>query len=105
MLSESVEAAPARTSIRNDFAYTSLKVGETEAARDQFGEAMRLDPGDSHVALEYAFLCNETKKQAEARRIFDRIRKTGDPVSRATAEQAFQNIDTPASSDGRRRSS
>jgi Tfp pilus assembly protein PilF len=90
-----IEAAPQRPSIRKDLAYTLLKVGETEAARDQFGEAMRLDSNDTHVALEYAFLCYETKKQAEARRIFDRIRKTGDPASRATAERAFQNIDTP----------
>src|SRR5579863_5329912 len=92
---KSISAAPTRPSIRKDLAYTLLKVGETEAARDQFGEAMRLDHNDAHVALEYAFLCYETKKQAEARRIFDRIRKTGDPTSAATAEQAFQNIDTP----------
>ena len=92
---KAVEASPARPSIRKDFAYTLLKVGETEAARDQFGEAMRLDPHDTHVALEYAFLCYETKKQAEARRIFDRIRKTGDPASRPTADQAFENIDAP----------
>lgn len=92
---KAIAAAPARPSIRKDLAYTLLKVGESEAARDQFGEAMRLDSKDTHVALEYAFLCYETKKQAEARRIFDRIRKTGDPASAATAEQAFQNIDTP----------
>jgi Tfp pilus assembly protein PilF len=72
-------------------AYTLLKIGETEAARDQFAEAMRLDPGDDHVALEYAFLCYETKQQAVARRVFDRIRKSGN----ATAEQAFENIDRP----------
>jgi tetratricopeptide (TPR) repeat protein len=92
---KAIEAAPARPSIRKDLAYTLLKAGETEAARDQFGEAMRLDQNDTHVALEYAFLCYETKKQVEARRIFDRIRKTGDPASRATAERAFLNIDTP----------
>src|SRR5713226_6902271 len=92
---KAIEAAPARPSVRKDLAYTLLKAGETEAARDQFGEAVRLDQNDTHVALEYAFLCYETKKQVEARRIFDRIRKTGDPASRATAEQAFQNIDTP----------
>ena len=90
-----IDAAPARASIRKDLAYTYLKVGENEAARDRFGEAMRLDPSDTHVALEYAFLCFETKKQAEARRIFDRIRKTGDASARATAELAFQNIDAP----------
>ncbi len=92
---KAIAAAPTRPSIRKDLAYTLLKVGESEAARDEFGEAMRLDSKDTHVALEYAFLCYETKKQAEARRIFDRIRKTGDPASAATAEQAFQNIDTP----------
>jgi tetratricopeptide (TPR) repeat protein len=83
--------APTRPAIHKDLAYTLLKVGDNEAARDQFGEAMRLDPADDHAALEYAFLCYETKEQAEARRIFDRIRRTGD----ATAEQAFQNIDRP----------
>lgn len=86
-----ISIAPDRASIRKDLAYTLLKIGENEAARDQFGEAMRIDPADQHVALEYAFLCYETKQQAIARRVFDRIRKTGD----ATAEQAFQNIDRP----------
>jgi Tfp pilus assembly protein PilF len=88
---KAVEAAPARGSIRKDLAYTYLKIGRNEAARDQFAEAMRLDPQDHHVALEYAFLCHETGKTAEARRVFDRIRKTGD----ATAQQAFENIDRP----------
>jgi Flp pilus assembly protein TadD len=86
-----IELEPNRASIRKDLGYTLLKIGENESARDQFAEAMRLDPADQHVALEYAFLCYETKQQAEARRIFDRIRRTGD----ATAEQAFQNIDQP----------
>jgi Flp pilus assembly protein TadD len=88
---QAIVLSPNHASIRKDLAYTLLKIGENEAARDQFGEAMRLDPADQHVALEYAFLCYETKQQAEARRIFDRIRKSGD----ATAEQAFQNIDQP----------
>ena len=86
-----IALAPDRASIRKDLAYTLLKVGENEAARDQFAEALRIDPADEHVALEYAFLCYETKQQAIARRIFDRVRKTGN----ATAEQAFQNIDRP----------
>jgi len=92
---KAVEAAPDRSSIRKDLAYAYLKIGENEAARDQFAEAMRLAPGDFHVALEYAFLCYETGERATARRIFDRVRKTGDPASRATAEQAFQNVDRP----------
>src|SRR5450432_2317347 len=53
-----IDAAPARPSVRKDLAYTYLKIGENVAARDQFREAMRLDPKDFHVALEYAFLCN-----------------------------------------------
>jgi len=86
-----IEAAPERASIRKDLAYAYIKIGENELARDQFREAMRLQPNDTQVALEYAFLCYETKEQAQARRVFDRLRKTGN----ATAEQAFQNIDMP----------
>jgi Flp pilus assembly protein TadD len=92
---EAIALAPDRASIRKDLAYTLLKVGENEAAREQFAEAMRLDPSDQHVALEYAFLCFETKEQAVARRIFDRIRKTGEGATQETAERAFQNIDQP----------
>jgi Flp pilus assembly protein TadD len=92
---QAIALSPNRASIRKDLAYTLLKVGENEAARDQFGEAMRLDPADRHVALEYAFLCYETKQQTEARRIFDRIRKSGEAPFQDTAEQAFQNIDRP----------
>lgn len=89
--SAAIEAAPARPAIRKDLAYTYLKIGENDAARQQFAEAMRLDPADDAVALEYAFLAYESKAQAEARRIFDRIRKKGN----ATAEQAFRNVDAP----------
>ena len=96
-----IEAAPSRAAVRKDLAYAYLKIGETEEARDQFAAAMALDPADFHVALEYAYLCNDTKMQAEARRVFDRIRKSGDPESRRTAEQAFQNIDQPLAAGGR----
>jgi Tfp pilus assembly protein PilF len=88
---EAVKIAPDRPGMRKDLAYTYLKIGENEAARDQFAEAMRLDPRDDHVALEYAFLCYETKQQAVARRIFDRVRRTGNQ----TASEAFENIDRP----------
>jgi Tfp pilus assembly protein PilF len=92
---KAIDAAPGRSNIHKDLAYTYLKIGENVLARDQFREAVRLDPKDFHVALEYAFLCNETKEQAQARRIFNRVRKAGDPESKATAERAFQNIDRP----------
>jgi Tfp pilus assembly protein PilF len=92
---KAIQAAPSRPAIRKDLAYTYLKIGENTAAREQFREAMLLDPKDLHVALEYAFLCNETKEQAQARRVFDRVRQSADPASRATAERAFQNIDRP----------
>lgn len=93
---QAVEANPSRTDIRKDLAYTYLKIGEPEAARDQFGEAVRLDGNDTHAAMEYGFLCYESREDAvawktEARRIFDDLRKRGV----AGAEQAFQNIDKP----------
>lgn len=90
-----IAAAPSRPALRKDLAYTYLKAGENLAAREQFRQAMLLDPKDFHVALEYAFLCFETKEQAQARRVFDRVRREGDAESRATAERAFQNIDRP----------
>jgi Tfp pilus assembly protein PilF len=95
--------SPRRTDIRKNLAYTLLKTGETEAAREQFGEAMRIDAADLHVALEYAFLCYEARdeapaRKAEARRIFARVRDTAaDATLRATATQAFTNIDEPLS--------
>lgn len=93
---DAVEAAPSHAGLRKDLAYTYLKAGETEAARDQLADAMRLDAADEHIALEYAFLCYETKKEAEARRVFDRLRKAGSAAeSRAAAEAAFRNIDAP----------
>ena len=88
---QAVQAAPARADLRKDLAYTYLKIGEPVLAREQFAEAIRLDPADTTAALEYAFLCFETRKQGEARRVFDRLRRS----SNATAETAFHNIDDP----------
>jgi tetratricopeptide (TPR) repeat protein len=93
--------APARSDIRKNLAYTLLKTGDSEAARLEFGEAMRIDPADTHVALEYAFLCYEARDdasahKADARRIFARVRDTtGDAEMRATAAQVFTNVDAP----------
>lgn len=98
---QAVQLSPVRSDIRKNLAYTLLKTGDSESARDQFGEAARIDPGDLHVALEYAFLCFEAHdeapaRKAEARRIFARVRDTSpDDTIRATARQAFENIDRP----------
>lgn len=85
-----IAAVPDRPSIHNDLAYTLLKVGENVRARDHFAEALRLDPTDTHVALEYAFLCYETGQPMIARRTFDRLR-----ASEPAARDAFENIDRP----------
>src|SRR5205823_3859347 len=88
-------AQPANASAHKDFAYTLLKAGENADARDEFEAALRVNRGDETAALEYAFLAYETKKPIEARRTFDRLRHRGSAATRATAEQAFQNIDHP----------
>ena len=90
----SLERAPRAVGVRKDLAYTYLKIGEVELARDQFQAVREIDPRDYHAALEYAFLCFETKQRRTARLVFDRVRREGDPTSKATAEQAFRNIDT-----------
>jgi tetratricopeptide (TPR) repeat protein len=86
---------PQNAGAHKDLAYTLLKTGDNVEARDEFAIAMRLNPADETAALEYAFLCYETKMPVEARRTFDRLRKHGNSSTRATAEQAFQNIDVP----------
>jgi tetratricopeptide (TPR) repeat protein len=78
-----------------DLAYTLLKTGENADARDQFEQALSINPQDDTAALEFAFLAFETKKPIEARRMFDKLRHSANPATRATAEQAFQNIDRP----------
>lgn len=85
-----VAAEPTRADIRKDLGYTLLKIGETVAAREQFAEALKLDPADEHLALEYAFLCYETKEPLEARRIFSRL-----GGGSQTAAEAFENVDRP----------
>jgi tetratricopeptide (TPR) repeat protein len=86
---------PANASVHKDLAYTFLKAGENADARDEFESALKLNPNDETAGLEYAFLCFETQKKIEARRTFDRLRHRGSAATRATAEQAFQNIDKP----------
>ncbi len=86
---------PANESAHKDLAYTLLKAGENADARDEFGAALGLKPHDETAALEFAFLAFETKKPIEARRMFDRLRHSENSATRATAEQAFQNIDRP----------
>jgi Flp pilus assembly protein TadD len=86
-----IQASPEKASIRKDLAYAYLKVGENDLAREQFGEALKIEPGDDHTAMEFAYLCYESNRQAEARRIFDRLRKAGN----AGAAEAFHNIDAP----------
>ena len=90
-----LQASPRNIALRKDYAYTLLKVGESEAARDQFGEIEKTTPSDWQAALEYAFLCNETRQIALARRVFDRLRVEAPDPFRQTAETAFQAIDKP----------
>ena len=86
---------PGNAAAHKDLAYTLLKAGENEAARDEFEAALKLNAKDETAALEYAFLAYETGKPAEARRMFYRLRLSTNKNTRATAETAYQNIDKP----------
>jgi tetratricopeptide (TPR) repeat protein len=82
--------------LRLDLAFTLLKAGETEAARDQFELVLKDNPAHERAALEFAFLCFETRKPVEARRTFQRLaNESKDPNTRETAAAAFRNIDQP----------
>ena len=93
---KSLAANPTQSGLRQDFAYTLLKVGDTEAARDQFEIVLGQLPGSDRLALEYAYLCYETRKPVEARRTFLRLSKESrDEGVKASAAQAFENVDRP----------
>jgi tetratricopeptide (TPR) repeat protein len=88
-------AQPLNTGAHKDLAYTYLKTGENAEARDEFAAALKLNPNDETSALEFAFLAFETKEPIQARRMFDKLRKSGSDATKKTAEKAFQNIDQP----------
>ena len=90
-----VNARPDVPHLHKDLAYTLLKTGEREEARDQFAEALRLDARDEQSALEYGFLCYETKRPTEARRVFLRWKSSGSEQTRQSAATAFESIDRP----------
>jgi Tfp pilus assembly protein PilF len=90
-----IAARPDAPHLHKDLAYTLLKTGEREEARDQFAEALRIDAKDEQSSLEYGFLCYETKRPIEARRIFLRLKNSGSERTGKTAAAAFENIDRP----------
>jgi len=95
LFEKGLQAQPQNAKAHKDLAYTLLKTGENAEARDEFERALQLDAKDETAALEFAFLAYETKKPIEARRMFDKLRHSANANTRATAEQAFQNIDKP----------
>ena len=52
-----LQVHPDNVSLRKDYAYTLIKTGDTEAARDQFAKLEQTNPNDYPAVLEYAFLC------------------------------------------------
>lgn len=90
---QAVAVLSERAALRKDFAYALLKAGRREDARDQFKASLDLDPTDDRAALEYAFLCYETKMEIEARRNFLRLQSSSNEKVHRTASTAFENID------------
>ena len=82
---QGLSAGAGKAPAHKDLAYTLLKTGENEEARDEFEAVLRLDPTDEQAALEFAFLAYETKKSIEARRAFDKLRNSKNSQTRATA--------------------
>lgn len=91
---KALDANPRALDARKDLAYTLLKIGETQAARDHLKAVLEQAPHDEHAALEYAFLCYETGERAEARRVFQRLQNSQQPEIREAAARAFQTIDS-----------
>ncbi len=92
---QALRLQPELLHVRKDLAYTLLRRGDRERARDEFEAVERADARDEQAALEYAFLCHETHRTQAARRVFARLRLSPDEGVRATAATAFDNIDRP----------
>jgi Flp pilus assembly protein TadD len=90
-----LQLRPGLAHVRKDLAYTLLRRGDREEARDHFEQVVTADPSDEQAALEYAFLCHETRRSQTARRVFGRLKDSRDPRVRSTAATAFENIDLP----------
>jgi tetratricopeptide (TPR) repeat protein len=86
---------PEHGNLRKDLAYTLLRTGERERARDEFQTALQRNPVDAAAELEYAFLCYETRRPAEARRVFLKLSTSAEPLVRAKAAAAFEQVDRP----------
>jgi tetratricopeptide (TPR) repeat protein len=86
-----------REDIREDLGYTYIKDGQDQAAMGPFQQVMDMAPANYQAALQYAFLAYEQQDNsdiAQARNIFLLVsQQTADPVSQATAETAFENVD------------
>lgn len=93
---EALAADPGLRHVRKDLAYTLLRRGDREEAREQFDELRRADPADETSALEYAFLCYETRLVQQARRVFHGLSLSArDGRVRQTAAEAFERVDRP----------
>ncbi len=90
-----LELQPGNAHLRKDLAYTLLKRGDRDGAREQFEAALHSDPADERTALEYGFVCYETRRPQAARRTFLRLKSSQDKEIRKVAEQAFENVDRP----------
>lgn len=89
----SLNTNPSQVSVRLDYAYLLLKLGETELGRDQLKRVLALKPGDERLMLEYAFLAYETGKRAQAFELFLRLKLAKDDAIRAQATTTFDRLD------------
>jgi tetratricopeptide (TPR) repeat protein len=96
---------PGNAKAHKDLAYTLLKTGDNPKARDQFKQALDLDPKDETAALEFAFLAYETKQPIAARRTFDKLRHSANPATAKTARRLSKTSTSrspTASPDGKK---
>lgn len=77
---------------RLDYAYLLLRVGATEAGRDQLKLLYTRQPEDERLALEYAYLCYETGRRSESFEVFLRLGHAKDEKIRAQATQTWDRL-------------
>ncbi len=90
-----LELEPANPAWRKDLAYVLLRTGDRDSARDQFERLWQENSKDESSALEYAYLCFETRREREAHLVFGDLRHSANQDTRERAILGFQSIDEP----------
>ena len=98
---EAARLAPRRAAVRKELGYIYLKLGQQEFAHEMFNQALGLDPGDHHAALQLAYSHQSAGEVEQAVDLLERVKASGTPAERAQAKLELAGIRRSLGAHGR----